>query len=96
MDLLELYRNGLSTLIHFFPESSYEYAKQLLTKQQPGPKAMALGQKKWTGTDFSRGESEDPYYERCFCHIDPIDEQFCKMAEGVFEPLLANCREITF
>ncbi|MFQ5486140.1 MAG: exodeoxyribonuclease V subunit gamma, partial [Desulfobacterales bacterium] len=46
--LLKLYWKGLSTLIHFFPESSHEYAKQLFTKKQPEPKAMALGQKKWT------------------------------------------------
>ena len=96
MHLLELYWKGLSTLIHFFPESSYEYAKQLLTKKQPEPKAMALSQKKWSGSDFSRGESEDPYYDRCFSHIDPIDDRFCKMAADVFEPLLTNCRETTF
>ena len=41
----------------------------------------------WEGSDFSRGEKEDPYYQVCFEHRDPLDEKFQSLAERIFRPL---------
>jgi hypothetical protein len=50
---------------------------------------------KWTGSDFARGESQDPYLERCFGRTDPLDHEFKKNSEKIFATLLDHCREIT-
>ncbi|MGD9230446.1 MAG: exodeoxyribonuclease V subunit gamma [Desulfobacterales bacterium] len=93
-DLLKLFWKGMSEPLHFFPESSFEYARSLLLKHQTIPAALNSAKNKWTGNDFARGESEDPYFERCFGRTDPLDDDFKKIAEQVFAPLLDHCREI--
>jgi exodeoxyribonuclease V gamma subunit len=93
-DLLELFRKGMSEPLHFFPESSFEYARRLLLKHHSKSEALNAAKNKWTGNDFVRGESEDPYFERCFDKIDPLDDEFEKISEQVFAPLLDHCREI--
>jgi exodeoxyribonuclease V gamma subunit len=93
-DLLKLFWKGMSEPLHFFPESSFEYARQLLLKHQTKPAALNAAKNKWTGNDFSRGESQDPYFERCFGKADPFDDEFEKSSEQVFAPLLDHCREI--
>lgn len=92
--LLELFWKGLSEPLHFFPESSFEYARRVLLKHQTKPEAMNAAKNKWTGNDFARGESEDPYFERCFGETDPLDHEFEKLSEEIFSPLLDYCREI--
>ena len=92
--LLELFWKGMSEPLHFFPESSFEYARKLLLKNQTIPAALNYAKNKWTGNDFARGESEDPYFERCFGKTDPLDDKFEKISEEVFAPLLDHCREI--
>ncbi|MEA1947199.1 MAG: exodeoxyribonuclease V subunit gamma [Thermodesulfobacteriota bacterium] len=93
-DLLKLLWKGMSEPLHFFPESSFEYARKLLMKHQTISEALNSAKNKWTGNDFVRGESEDPYFERCFGKTDPLDQDFGKIAEQVFAPLLDHCREI--
>ncbi len=92
--LLELFWKGMSEPLHFFPESSFEYASKLLLKNQIIHAALNSAKNKWTGSDFARGESEDPYYELCFDKTDPLDQDFGKIAEQVFAPLLDHCREM--
>jgi exodeoxyribonuclease V gamma subunit len=93
-DLLNLFWKGMSEPLHFFPESSFEYARSLLLKHQTIPEALNAAKNKWTGSDFVRGESQDPYFERCFGKTDPLDHEFEKISEEVFAPLLDHCREI--
>jgi exodeoxyribonuclease V gamma subunit len=92
--LLQLYWKGLSMPLNFFPESSYEYARRVLLKKQTEQTALTFAQKKWLGSDFARGESQDPYFERCFGHADPLNEDFTKKSAQIFAPLLAHCTEI--
>jgi exodeoxyribonuclease V gamma subunit len=93
-DLLKLFWKGMSEPLHFFPESSFEYVCSLLLKDQTLSAALNSAKNKWIGNDFARGESEDPYFERCFGRTDPLDDDFKKIAEQVFAPLLDHCREI--
>lgn len=93
-DLLKLFWKGMSEPLHFFPESSFEYARHLLLKHQTLSAALNFAKNKWTGNDFVRGESEDPYFERCFGKTDPLDHAFQHISEEVFAPLLAHCTDI--
>jgi len=92
--LLELFWKGMSEPLHFFPESSFEYTRRLLLKHHSKSEALNAAKNKWTGNDFVRGESQDPYFERCFGRTDPLDDEFEKIAKEVFAPLLDHCREI--
>jgi len=92
--LLKLFWEGISEPLHFFPESSFEYARRVLLRHQTKPEALNAAKNKWTGNDFARGESEDPYSERCFGKTDPLDDEFEKVSEQVFAPLLDYSKEI--
>ncbi len=91
-------RRGSEEPIHFFPDSSFQYAEHRL--QNAGPDELALNKagKKWQGADsakkYAQAESEDPYYDLCFRHLDPLDDEFAKIAAKVFTPLFAHSREI--
>jgi len=93
-NLFKFFWKGMSEPLHFFPESSFEYAQKMLIKNQTEQAALNFAQKKWIGSDFSRGESEDPYFELCFGKTDPLDKDFEKIAEKIFAPLLDHCTEI--
>ena len=97
-DMLTLFHQGLEEPIHFFPETSFKYAEQILGKAVSGELALQMAQKTWLGSysvrSYSKSESEDPYYDLCFRHLDPLDETFKKIAVDVFAPLLVHCREI--
>jgi len=92
-DLLELYWLGLSEPIPFFPESSYTYCLNLLVRHRDPTHALNAASRQWTGSDFARGESEDPYFGLCFGRTDPIDGRFESIASDVFGPLLGHCNE---
>jgi exodeoxyribonuclease V gamma subunit len=93
-DLLALFRRGLAAPLHFFPESSLAYFKSL--QKQPADDAAALfrARQRWVQSDFSAGESEDPYYRLCFEHSDPLDADFRSLAAAVFEPLFNHCEPL--
>ncbi|MGD9300262.1 MAG: exodeoxyribonuclease V subunit gamma [Desulfobacterales bacterium] len=97
-DLLNLLRRGVEKPLHFFPESSYEYAEHLLNKSASDSAALAKAGLKWRGGNSSKKftfvESDDPYYDLCFRRADPLDDEFKKIAVKVFEPLIAYSREI--
>jgi len=92
--LLNSYWRGMSEPLHFFPVSSFEYASTILLKNRIQPTALKAAQRKWSGSDFSRGESEDPYFERCFSKNNPLDEDFEEISMKIFSPLLDHCLEI--
>lgn len=93
-DLLALYWQGMSKPLPFFPELSYDFAQRVLIKKQADPIALMAVRKKWIGSDYARGVSEDQYYDICFRGIEPLDDSFEKMARDVFAPLLDHCTEI--
>jgi len=95
--LLDLYREGLSRPLHFFPELSREYAEQTHKKGKGENEAIRVVVKKWQGSDYAKGVSEDPYYDLCFRNIGTagiFDDSFIKNSEAVFIPLLDHLQEI--
>jgi len=95
--LLGLYRRGLESPLHFFPQSSFEYAEKVLVKSIPEPTALTQVKKKWIGHGYGKNfnpESPNPYYDLCFRQSDPFNEQFRQIAIMVYEPLLDHCRDI--
>jgi len=65
-----------------------------LIKQRPIEDALIAAQRKWEGTEFSRGESEDPHYALCFGKVNPLDDAFQIISTNVFNLLLDHCSEI--
>jgi len=92
--LLDIYWKGISEPLHFFPVSSFEYVSRMSLRNRVQSAALKAAQIKWIGTDFSHGESKDPYFERCFGKYDPLDKDFEKISMEIFSPLLNHCREI--
>ncbi|MBU1397885.1 MAG: hypothetical protein KKH85_03165, partial [Proteobacteria bacterium] len=89
--LLNLYWEGLSKPLHFFPDSSDEYVRQVHIKKKDRKDSMQAVRNKWLGSKFSRGEFDDPYYNACFRNSDINDifnDSFVKNSESVFLPLL--------
>jgi len=93
--ILSRYWNGLVKPLPFFPDSGYRYAIDILQKQKTEDDALRTARNCWRGSDFSRGESEDQYFRRCFGTTDPLDEQFQNLALEIFEPLLSHMSQIT-
>ncbi len=85
--LLDLYWRGLSKPLHFYPESSWAYARSVEGGETP-EKALERARKIWVGSRSYRGECEDLYYRLCFGKTEPLDEEFEKVARDVFKPLL--------
>jgi exodeoxyribonuclease V gamma subunit len=89
--LLDIYWKGMSEPLHFFPESSFEFVRLITLKNRTQQAALKAARRKWNGSDFSRGESEDPYFERCFSKNNPLDEDFEEISMIVFSPLMSHC-----
>ena len=85
--------------LYFFPDSSFEYIQQITEKNKSRIRALQAAQKKWNGSDFQRGEAEDPYYELCFSKIDSsaiFNQNFEQTAERIFGPIMAYSSSFTF
>ncbi|MGD1967461.1 MAG: exodeoxyribonuclease V subunit gamma [Desulfobacterales bacterium] len=89
-DLLNTFKMGLEQPLHLFPTTSLEYVQQQQIKGKSEKAAMAMARRKWSGNDFSRGESDDPYFDLCFKMTDPLDASFIEVSNAVFGPLLLS------
>ena len=85
--LFALYGQGLCHPLHFFPESSALFAAATL-KGKDAAEALRSAQGKWDA--FAFPERDDPYYRLCFGRSDPLDDEFRRLAEAIFHPLLEN------
>jgi exodeoxyribonuclease V gamma subunit len=87
LDILNLYWEGLTTPLRFFPESSMAYACKMEWD-------VERAEKKWeTGYDDSPGEGDNPYFRLCFGEVDPFNKDFERVSRAIFEPLLQNLAE---
>ncbi|HEX9971075.1 MAG TPA: exodeoxyribonuclease V subunit gamma, partial [bacterium] len=93
-ELLQIYWQGLMKPLHFFPESSWEYAQQVVEKNKIPEEARRIASAKWSGSDFSRGEGNDLYYQQCFRNSVPIDTEFQELSLNIFKPILENQQKI--
>jgi exodeoxyribonuclease V gamma subunit len=78
-DLVELYREGLCRPLHLFPQSSWLYLTEGITKAE----------ERWNGTDHSpsSAESSDPSFTLCFADQNVLDDEFSQLARRVYGPL---------
>jgi len=97
--LLDLYWQGLTRPLKFFPQTAWAYAKAA-GKQESGDSRRdpaGAARLSWEGNSFNRvpGECEDAYLDLCFHNVDPLDEEFQQTARAVFEPLMLALHEVT-
>lgn len=83
LSLLDLYREGLSRPLRFFPESSLAYAH----KQEWN---LGRARQRWEGSEYIAGEGRDPYFDLCFGRTDPFTAEFDRLAREILGPLLAH------
>lgn len=74
--LLDLYGEGLREPLRFFPRTAAAYARK---------GELSAARTAWEGEFFPEGD--DPYYRLCFGDVDPLDEDFERIARAVFGPL---------
>ncbi len=93
LTLLDSYWEGLIKPLHFFSESSWAYAQQVVEKDRPAGDALQKARGIWMG-GYYPGEMEDPYYRLCFRNSDPIDSEFQETALEVFGPMAGYQKKI--
>ena len=89
--LLNRYWEGLKSPLHFFPESSWAYAQERVSKKKPSEASLERARKVWEG-GWNRGEAQDLSYQLCFGTGDPLNSAFESLAEEIFGPLLKSLR----
>ncbi|WP_083234220.1 exodeoxyribonuclease V subunit gamma [Candidatus Marithrix sp. Canyon 246] len=91
-ELSQSYWQGLSEVLHFFPESSFKYAYYIKKEEKNAEKALEEAKKQWLGSDFKRGEAKDEYHNLCFGKGEmPLDnKEFENFAMQFFQPLLEH------
>jgi exodeoxyribonuclease V gamma subunit len=82
--LLELYWQGLTAPLKFFPASAAAYAGGEKWSLDNARKEWA---EKFNGLP---GEGDDPAYRICFRNVEPLDESFEAAARTVMAPLFAH------
>jgi exodeoxyribonuclease V gamma subunit len=86
--LLDVYWHGMRMPLPFFPESSWEYAKDIANSKTP-MEALEAASKKWESNPMSKGEGEYAANRLCF-RESPFSAQFEELALVVFSPMLAT------
>jgi exodeoxyribonuclease V gamma subunit len=92
-ELLDIYWEGLMSALHFFPESSWTYARCLNGIARGPQEAVRRARKTWSGSEWERGECEDPYYKICFGDRDPLDHEFEELSTRILQPLLEHMNQ---
>ncbi|GFO60999.1 RecBCD enzyme subunit RecC [Geomonas silvestris] len=88
-ELVALYQEGMTQPLHFFPETSLEYAKKSRDPKKAA-RALADARGKWHGSDFFPGEASDRHIRRFFGDQVPLDAQFMELALRVWGPYLGS------
>jgi exonuclease V gamma subunit len=83
--LLEAFVHAERFPIPLLPGAGLAYARQVKHGREA---ALRAALDAWTGNDFAKADSEDPYAELCFGH-DPVGGRFGEIAEAVFVPMHA-------
>ncbi|MEA3412410.1 MAG: exodeoxyribonuclease V subunit gamma [Pseudomonadota bacterium] len=90
--LLEIFEEGMSMPLPFFPKSSLAYA-QAAARARSDP--LLAARKIWNA-DPRRGwpESANPFYQLVFGGTDPLDDRFAGLSQAVFGPILAHAEVV--
>lgn len=90
LDLLDLYVQGLREPLRFFPESSLAYAAKARDPEAVA-RALSAARSAWEGSDVpdgAGGEGDEPHHRLCFGRVDPLDQDFERLASQIADPLL--------
>ena len=95
-DLLEIYWEGLRAPLKFFPQSALafaeatEKARSAKPGKRPSRPPLDKARDQWEGNALLSipGEKENPHFDLCFRHEEPLDENFERLASRVFDPVL--------
>jgi len=82
--LLDLFWQGLSTPLCFFPASSMGYAHKLEWNLE---RALGAWESRYGGAG---GEGDDPAFRLCFGKCCPFDAEFERISRLVLEPLIRH------
>ena len=91
-ELVRIFRRGRRSIVPFFPEASLAFAKEYAESRSVDG-ALIRARAAFEGSDYARGDSADPYTERCFRKMDPFEkrfyrDEFIRIARAVYDPLL--------
>jgi exodeoxyribonuclease V gamma subunit len=81
--MLELYWQGLTMPLRFFPSSSMAYAHKLEWSLERAVKA-------WEGGFNGFGERDEPGYRLCFGSAPPFEDEFQRVSRSALEPLIGH------
>ena len=90
LNLLDIYRQGLFKPLRFFPETSWAYSHSLLVQKRTKADSLGKAREKWEGSEYQRGECEDPYFKLCFEKVNPLDAEFERIAQAIFAPMVKH------
>ena len=79
--LLALYAQGLRAPLRFFPNSSLAFMEKRVSSNR---KERAP----WRESEQAVLETADPHVALCFRGVEPFDEEWERLAEQIFQPLL--------
>ncbi len=90
--LLDLYWQGLTAPLPFFPESSLAFAAAIVQQGKTDRDGLKSARAEWTPNAVLGlpREGEDPHMELCFRNRDPFAPPFQETALAVFGPLLSH------
>lgn len=95
VQLLDIYEQGLTEPLPFFPKSALVYVRGPGVRTKKTAAELAL--ETWEGSEFddeAEGECEDPYFNLCFRnHPDPLGPGFRDLAAQVFGAWDAHARK---
>ena len=78
----------------FFPKTAHAYAQTYLSRQADREASLQAAVKAMQGSQYSRGDMDDPYIGFCMEDENPINEEFETLSLAVFEPLFEHSRKI--
>jgi exodeoxyribonuclease V gamma subunit len=86
--LMALYREGQERPLPFYPGTAWEYMQGLSKGGEE--RAMESAGKRWYGNRHRPGDSTKPYNQLLWPDGDCFNEEFGRLAETVFAPLIEH------
>lgn len=109
LDLSRLYADGLNAPMPFFPKSGLVFARTFGSgkgsEEERRIAAFAKAKEEYLGSDFARGEGDDPYCRQLFGEALPVapdyalyregnSPAFAELATRIFTPMLSQMEEL--
>ena len=93
--LLDLYWQGITEPLYFFPRSSFVFAQEIHKGKQE-QEALRKAIVEWEGNDFNKkGEKNDPYNLLCCKNMVLSNPLFMEQAQKVFLPAFAHQKKFS-